>query len=249
MFSPKELELERGWPGRIDGDRVVQLAAQTLQAFFTGGGVAREHAEYPLAEVDLRAPVLSPPTVRVFSPFERGETPFFSFRSPFPVTGPEDEIAYPEGTGELDYGLAIAAVIGADGTIGGFTVANDWTARDLDRAERSAGFGPSKSKDFALSLGPVLVTPDEFAGNRLVARVNGEERCGGDLRELIHPWPELVAHAARNTSLRPGDVLVAAAAGRPRACAAARRRGRAGGRGDRDPAQRRRGAAGLELGG
>ena len=49
MFTPKELALERGWPGRIDGDRVIQLAAQTLQSFFTGGGSAREHAEYPLA--------------------------------------------------------------------------------------------------------------------------------------------------------------------------------------------------------
>ena len=51
--------LERGWPGRIDGDVVVQLAAQTLEAFFTGGGAAREHAVYPLADVMLRAPVLA----------------------------------------------------------------------------------------------------------------------------------------------------------------------------------------------
>ena len=213
MFSPKGMELERGWPGRIDGDVVIQLAAQTLQAFFTGGGGAREHAEYPIGEVDLHAPVLYPPAVRVFAPFERGDTPFFSFRSPFPVLGPEDELAYPEGTSELDYGLGIAAVIGADGAIGGFTVANDWTARDLARVERGAGFGPSKSSDFAFSLGPVLVTPDELEGTRLLARVNGEERCGLDLRELVHPWPELVAHAGRNLELRPGDVLVAGAAG------------------------------------
>jgi hypothetical protein len=44
MFSPVDLDLARGWPGRIDGDRVMQLAAQTLQSFFTGGGEAREHA-------------------------------------------------------------------------------------------------------------------------------------------------------------------------------------------------------------
>ena len=66
MFSPRELDLERGWPGRIDGDTVIQLAAQTLQAFFTGGGTAREHAEYPLADVVFRAPVLHPPSVRIF---------------------------------------------------------------------------------------------------------------------------------------------------------------------------------------
>ena len=164
MFSPKDADLERGWPGRIDGDRVIQLAAQTLQAFFTGGGGAREHAEYPLADVDLRPPVLHPPSVRVFSAFERHETPFFSFRNTAPIYGPEERVPYPDGTSELDYGLGIAAVIGADGAIGGLTLANDWTARDLERAEREAGFGPSKSKDFALSIGPLLVTQDELDG-------------------------------------------------------------------------------------
>ena len=213
MFTPKELALERGWPGRVEGDRIVQLAAQTLQAFFTGGGAARAHAEYRAADCDLLAPVRSPPAVRVFLPFDRGATPYFSFVGPARVLGPEQELAYPDGTVELDYRLAVAAVIGANGAIGGFTAANAWTARDLARAELAAGFGPSKSGDFGLSLGPVVVTPDEFAGTRVVARVNGEERCGADLRELVHPWPELVAHAAVNTALRPGDLLVAAAEG------------------------------------
>ncbi len=66
MFSPRDQDLERGWPGRIAGETVIQLAAQTLQAFFTGGGIAREHAEYPLADVVFRAPVLHPPSVRIF---------------------------------------------------------------------------------------------------------------------------------------------------------------------------------------
>ena len=49
MFTPRELALERGWPGKIAGDSVIQFAAQTLEAFFTGGGLAREHNVYPLA--------------------------------------------------------------------------------------------------------------------------------------------------------------------------------------------------------
>ena len=208
MFTPKGLELERGWPGKIVGEGIVQLAAQTLQAFFTGGGTAREHAGYRLADCDLLAPVLYPPAVRVFTPFERGK-PFFSFRSSFPVLGPGAELSYPQGVEELDYGLALAAMVGADGEIGGFTVANDWTAREVARAERAAGFGPGKSSDFGLSLGPVLVTPDELAETQLVARVNGDERCGADTRELVHRWPELVAAAARNATLRPGDLLLA----------------------------------------
>ena len=226
MFSPKGQNLERGWPGRIDGDRVLQLAAQTLQSFFTGGGQAREHAEYPLAEVDLRAPVLHPPAVRDFNAFEqhvktaralRGleippewyEIPAFYFSNPAAIYGPEDEITYPEGTQELDYELEAAVVIGKDGEIGGFTVMNDWSARDLQRPEMKIGLGPSKGKDFATSIGPVVVTPDELGDLRLdmVARVNGEERSRGNMGDMHHSWDAIVAHAAHNTHLRPGDIL------------------------------------------
>jgi fumarylacetoacetate (FAA) hydrolase len=226
MFSPKGMDLERGWPGRLDGDEVVQLAAQTLQAFFSGGGSAREHARYPLAEVELRAPVLHPPSVRDFYAFEqhvrtarerRGldvpaewyEIPVFYFSNPHAIFGPEDEIPYPEGTEELDYELEVAAVMGADGRIGGFTVMNDWSARDLQRREMRVGLGPAKGKDFATSIGPFVVTPDELDGTAatMVARVNGEERSRGQLADMHFPWDEVVAHAGRNTRLLPGDLL------------------------------------------
>ena len=226
MFSPKGTELERGWPGRIEGDRVIQLAAQTLQSFFSGGGQAREHAEYPLADVVLRPPVLRPPAVRDFYAFEqhvrtaresRGyevpaewyEQPVFYFSNPSAIFGPEDEIPYPEGSEELDYELEVAAIIGTDGRIGGFTVINDWSARDLQRREMKVGLGPAKGKDFATSLGPVVVTPDEFNGGSAVmtARVNGEERSRGQLADMHFSWQQIVDHAARNTRLYPGDVL------------------------------------------
>jgi fumarylacetoacetate (FAA) hydrolase len=226
MFTPRELALERGWPGRIDGDKVIQLAAQTLQSFFTGGGAAREHAVYDLAEVDLRPPVLHPPTVRDFMAFEehvanarrqRGaevpkewyEVPVFYFSNPAAIFGPEDDVPFPAGSQELDYELECAAVIGADGRIGGFTVMNDWSARDLQRQEMRVGLGPAKGKDFATSLGPVLVTPDEFDGTdgEMVARVNGEERSRGNLRDMYHGWEVLIERAAENTVLRPGDVI------------------------------------------
>jgi fumarylacetoacetate (FAA) hydrolase len=226
MFTPKALALERGWPGRVEGEKVIQLAAQTLQSFFTGGGSAREHAEYALADVDLRPPVLHPPTVRDFMAFEqhvataraaRGaevpkewyEIPVFYFSNPAAIYGPDDDIPYPEGTNELDYELECAAMIGAAGAIAGFTVLNDWSARDLQRAEMRVGLGPAKGKDFATSIGPVLVTVDEFNGSEgeMVARVNGDERSRGNLRDLYHSWGRMVEHAARNTVLRPGDVL------------------------------------------
>jgi fumarylacetoacetate (FAA) hydrolase len=226
MFTPKDLELERGWPGIIEGDTVVQLAAQTLQAYLTGGGGARRHAEYALDGVDFRPPVLHPPTVRDFYAFEqhvktaralRGqevppewyESPVFYFSNPSAIYGPEDEIPYPPDTSELDYELEVAAVIGADEQIGGFTIMNDWSARDLQRAEMKVGLGPAKGKDFATSIGPILVTPDEFDGTsaEMIARVNGEERSRGNLSDMYYSWEAIVAHAARNTHLRAGDTL------------------------------------------
>jgi fumarylacetoacetate (FAA) hydrolase len=208
MFSPKGRNLERGWPGRIEGDRVVQLAAQTLQSFLSGGGQAREHAEFQLADVDLRAPVLHPPSVRDFSTFRRPDLAFY-FSNPTAIFGPDDRIPYPDGSDELDYETEIAAVIGADGQIGGFTLMNDWTARDVLRRELADGLGPAKSKDFATSLGPALVTPDEFDGanGTVIVRVNGEERRRGDLGEMRRSWREIVATAACNTRLVPGDVI------------------------------------------
>ena len=86
MFTPADSDLERGWPGRIDGDVVVQLAAQTLQSFFASGSKAREHAAYPLAEVKLRAPVLEPPSIRVFDEVGR-----FVFANPAAVRSPGSE--------------------------------------------------------------------------------------------------------------------------------------------------------------
>jgi 2-keto-4-pentenoate hydratase/2-oxohepta-3-ene-1,7-dioic acid hydratase in catechol pathway len=201
MFSPADQDLPRGWPGRVDGDRVIQLAAQTLEAFFTGGGSAREHAEYPLADVVFRSPVHRPPNVRVFGSVD---PPRFTFGNTTWISGNGDEIALPADLGPVSYGLAVAAIIGAEGTIGGFTVMNDWTAFELEPDD------PAKSKDFATTLGPWLVTPDEFEGTgALVARVNGQEYAHGDLSDMRLSWDELVADAARNTTLRPGDVLAA----------------------------------------
>jgi hypothetical protein len=171
MFSPVELELERGWPGRLDGDRVIQLAAQTLQAFFTGGGVAREHAVFALADVVFRPPVLHPPSVRIFD----GDD--FRFANPAAIVAADAEVPV---AGALPVERT-AAVIGLDGAIGGFTPLVEWTAPEL--------LG-EKSRDFALALGPVVTTADEGAP------------AGVD-------WERLVAHAAENTRLYPGDLLAA----------------------------------------
>ncbi|HUQ21424.1 MAG TPA: hypothetical protein VM049_00250 [Gaiellaceae bacterium] len=166
MFSPADADLERGWPGRIEGGTVVQLAAQTLQSFFTGGSSAREHARYPLADVLLRAPVLEPPVVRLFEDAAR-----FSFANPTAVRSPGGEITRPQG--RLDVATRLAAVIGADGAIGGWTGLAEWRAPELEAP---------KDHDFALVLGPVLDTElaDSFdwAAARAFAELNTRLRPG-----------------------------------------------------------------------
>ncbi len=166
MFSPAEQDLERGWPGRIDGDRVVQLAAQTLQSYFASGSSAREHAEYPLDAVVLRAPVLEPPSVRLF---ENGDT--FMFANPAAIRSPGALV--PRLQGQLDVVTRRAAIIGLDGAIGGWTGLAEFRAPEL---------GAPKDRDFALLLGPVVETelehPFDWEAARALAELNTRLRPG-----------------------------------------------------------------------
>jgi fumarylacetoacetate (FAA) hydrolase len=225
MFRPAGGPRE-GWPGRVEGEQVVRLDADDLVAVLAHGGQAAAVKAYRASEVSLLAPVPRPPSVRDFFAFEQHvaaaransgsavpaewyEVPVFYFSNPAAIFGPGAEVPYPAGTAMLDYELEVAAVIGAGGRIGGFTVMNDWSARDVQRKEMRVGLGPAKGKDFATSLGPVVVTADEFDGSgaAMTARVNGEERSRGELADLHYSWQEMLAHAARNTELRPGDVI------------------------------------------
>jgi fumarylacetoacetate (FAA) hydrolase len=211
-------------PGRVEEERVVELGAASLAEWLaSGGGDVDDH---PLADVQLRAPVPRPPSVRDFYAFEqhvatarasRGlevppewyEGPVFYFSNPAAIYGPEEEVPFPSASSEWDYELEAAAVIGSDGRIAGLTILNDWSARDLQRTEMKVGLGPAKGKDFATSLGPVLVTTDELGdlGLEMTARVNGEERSRGNLADMHWRFEELAAQAAEGTRLVPGDVI------------------------------------------
>ncbi len=188
MFHPNDHPLERGWVGRVDGDRVLHLAAQTLQSFFLGGSGAREHAEYPLADVTLLVPV-HPPTVRIFSASDA-----FRFANATAVVGPNVGVA---GTA-LTASARVAAVIGAGGEIGGFSALLEWQ----DPTE----LPPVKQSDFGLVLGPTVVTPDEIDPASVVIRLDTQSE-----REEASPmefgWADALALAARRTVLRPGDVI------------------------------------------
>ncbi len=224
-FVPAGRPARGSRPGVIRGEEVVTLDAPDLVAVL-GAGAAGEGEAFDLAAVRLLAPVPEPPSIRDFFAFEahvaitrgrRGievpefwyEEPVFYFTNPAAVIGPGDVVPWPVGSRMLDYELEVAAIIGQDLQIAGFTVLNDWSARDLQRAETSVGLGPAKGKDFATSIGPVLVTVDEFDGTSatMTATVNGVERSRGQLQDLYHSWASMHDRAGRNTRLRPGDVL------------------------------------------
>jgi fumarylacetoacetate (FAA) hydrolase len=196
---------------------------------------------FPLAQARLLAPLAQPPSIRDFFAFEAHvrdsrpdrtvdpgwyEQPVFYFTNPAVVRGPEESIRPPAGTRCLDYELEVGCVIGRESTdldpedpatldVGaGFTILNDWSARDVQAREMKQNIGPSKSKDFATSLGPVRVTPDELpdAGSgrpkaAMRARVNGETWSEGQLADIHFSWPRLLAYASQDSLLLAGDVL------------------------------------------
>jgi fumarylacetoacetate (FAA) hydrolase len=214
----------------LDDDTVAELEASSMVEWLTGEGRGRAGPEHRLDELRLRAPVPEPPSVRDFYAYEghvragmrtRGreippawyEAPVFYFTNPAAILGPDEPVRRPAGCEQLDFELELAAVLDGAGEIAGFSLLNDWSARDIQRRESTVGLGPAKGKDFATSLGPWLTTPDElpYDGERLeleaTVTVNGTVVARAQARPMHFSWPELVAQAARNTRLRPGDVL------------------------------------------
>lgn len=202
--------------------------------------------DLPLDAVKLLAPIPAPPTLRDFYAFEqhvkagratRGlemipewyQVPTFYFSNTSEIYGPDEPVPYPTGSQELDIELEIACVIGREGKnvpveeatnyIAGYTIMNDWSARDFQRLDMKLNLGPGKGKDFATSLGPWLVTPDELAERRsgseeserydmtMLARVNGQEISRGNFQQIYYSFPQMIAYASRNARLRPGDVI------------------------------------------
>ncbi len=153
------------------------------------------------------------------------EVPVFYFSNPSSMVGPGRVVERPASTQELDFELEVGWVIGEQArdldpseawdAIVGLMVLNDFSARDVQRREMSVGLGPSKGKDFATGAGPCLVTLDELADARrgehldleMRARVNGEAVSRGNLADLHYSIAEMTAHASRDATLRPGEVM------------------------------------------
>lgn len=194
----------------------VQLLAPLVPASIRDFVAFEEHVEGVSASVDGKSEVVP----------EWYEAPTFYFTNPHTVLGPNAAVS-PPVTERLDFELEVAAVIGGDGgsnltsaeaegTIFGYTVMNDWSARDLQSREMKVRLGPAKGKDFGTTLGPWIVTADELEpyldGDGFLA-VHAEVQVNGVLvgEDLVSnmgwPFGDLVAYASRNSRVVAGDVL------------------------------------------
>jgi fumarylacetoacetate (FAA) hydrolase len=223
--------LERGL--RVDRLRAV------AESYEPG---ADDDAVLEASDLAFGPPVLQPPSFRDFYAFEghvatmwqrRGgevpeawyRLPIFYFSNTSEIRGPGEAVWAPRGSSELDFELEVGALIDTPArdlaadrggeAIGGYFVLNDWSARDLQRDETTVRLGPAKGKDFATTIGPWIVTPEELddavdgTGYRLTmtASVNGQQVSSGSWSSGQFSFGEMLARASADARLRPGDIL------------------------------------------
>ncbi|WP_229075970.1 fumarylacetoacetate hydrolase family protein [Actinoplanes sp. DH11] len=224
--------------GQIEDQGVrVFAAAPAIESIIAGGVAAANRLDLaetvPLEDVRLLAPLL-PPSLRDFVAFEEHvdgvrrsvdgaagvpeawfDAPTFYFTNPHRIFGPGDDVPFPARSVARDFELEVAAIAGPDQTIFGYTIFNDWSARDLQGREMQVRLGPAKGKDFASSLGPWIVTADELDVHKragfldlwCTAEVNGVEVGRDLLSNMGWTFETMLAYAARDSVVRPGDVL------------------------------------------
>jgi len=196
------------------------------------------------ADLAFGAPLLRPASMRDFYAFEghvatmwrrRGDDvpeawyrlPIFYFGNVSEIRGPDEPVWAPLGSAELDFELEVGAVVDASArdldpgraqdAIGGYCILNDWSARDLQRDETTVRLGPAKGKDFATTIGPWLVTPDELSDSRapgstgpdlaMAAEVNGTQISHGTWSAAQFSFGQMLARASADALLRPGDLI------------------------------------------
>ncbi|GIE34460.1 hydroxylase [Actinoplanes italicus] len=219
--------------GAVEGDTIRPLDAD-MRTIIEGGVPGRAGAPIPLREVRLLAPV-RPASLRDFVAFEEHvegvrrsidgsggvpeawyDAPTFYFTNPHRIFGPDDEVPFPARSVNRDFELEVAAIAGAGESIFGYTILNDWSARDLQKREMQVNLGPAKGKDFASSIGPWIVTADELDPFRdgegfldlwCHVTVNGVEVGRDLLSNMGWTFETMLAYAARDSVVRPGDLL------------------------------------------
>lgn len=223
--------------GLLQAEAAGMVAAHSALQYAT----ERTAFSVPADGVRLRAPLPRPNSIRDFMVVEEHvrnsglevpdvwyEIPVYYKGNADAVFGAGDAIRWPAYTEKLDYELELAAVIGrgsqgravsvdeAPAYIAGYTLFNDWSARDIQMREMKVGLGPGLGKDFANSFGPCLVTADEIDPQavRLQARVNGEVWSDGTQGAMQFSFAQIVSHLSQEQPLIPGDVLGSGTVGR-----------------------------------
>ena len=222
--------------GVLDGEAVIDAGFDGDMVAFIEAGAPVDGGE-SVTDPRLLAPLM-PRTLRDFLAFEGHlknayrnlgreipaewyEIPAYYKGMPDTVVGPETEVNCPAYSDELDHELELAAVIGrtvkdvapedAADCVFGYTIWNDFSARDVQRREGAVGMGPGKAKDWDGSnvLGPCIVTPDEFDATNAVmrVRVNGELWGEDTSAHMHHTFTDMIVYASRSQTLRAGEVL------------------------------------------
>lgn len=195
---------------------------------------------------ELKAPVPNPPSCRDAYAFrqhvatarrnrgvdmipEFDQFPIFYFTNHNAVYGEGDVLVENDHLHKLDFELEVAAVVGkkgknisskdADNYIAGYTIMNDLSARLLQMEEMKLNLGPAKGKDFATTIGPWLVTPDELEeykietefGNKfdlvMKAYHNGKQVSEGNVKDMNWTFAEIIERVSYGTEIYPGDVI------------------------------------------
>ena len=234
LLFPSDMVSFLGW-GKFGFDaarHAIDSALRTEEAF--GAQTSYSHAE-----IRLLSPLPRPRVMRDFLTFEghlRGagkalgwpedlykmwfEIPAYYKADPDTVVGPEATVARPSYCQDFDFELELALVIGRKGKniptadasryIAGYTIWNDFSARDQQRKEGKLGMGPSKGKDFdgGNAVGPYLVTSDEIDPEnlRMIARVNGEVWTDATSAGRYHSFAGLIAHVSQSETIYPGEL-------------------------------------------
>ena len=235
MVPSTMLKLLQGGPSAINSAcEAVEFASRVGNSL---RGPKGETVLYSRQSVKLLAPIPNPPSLRDFIAFEehiaatskrRGQpippewykAPVYYKGNHRTIIGPDEDLPWPLETTKLDYELELACVIGRQGRdiserdapdyIAGYTIMNDFSARDVQFQEMACRLGPAKGKDFATAIGPCLLTPDEIpdlGALTMIARVNGKTWSKGRFGTIHWSFAQMIEHVSRGEAVYPGDLF------------------------------------------